>query len=274
MGKSKYDEDLYRPVYKKGSHLAASKNTKGAYRGTTLDDDTNKIDGQAEWIKVDPSEYEDDEFYYNQDYQAEQELSPEQQEWVKLLSEIAILLIDEVIAPRAKAWWQDKVLPAVKEMWGNTKKKKRSKMSQKRVPVQSTGIAVTTTSNTVPKMFLHELDDAHEKYLCDMTSEEAQRELLDIFILSAIIAAKIRRLSNARIKNDGGSPGKYIEGKEIIQKLSDPTFINSINKIIEKNPMLLQEKSTILSEILGRSIVLEGQYISIESTQIKEQLMF
>ncbi len=42
----------YKPVIKPGTHLASSKDTKGAMRGTLLDNKTNKIVGQAEWKEV------------------------------------------------------------------------------------------------------------------------------------------------------------------------------------------------------------------------------
>lgn len=42
----------YKPVIKPGTHLASSKGTRGAMRGTLLDNKTNKIVGQAEWKEV------------------------------------------------------------------------------------------------------------------------------------------------------------------------------------------------------------------------------
>lgn len=45
----------YKPVIKPGTHLASSKDTKGAMRGTLLDNKTNKIVGQAEWKEVSDS---------------------------------------------------------------------------------------------------------------------------------------------------------------------------------------------------------------------------
>jgi hypothetical protein len=129
-----------------------------------------------------------------------------------------------------------------------------------------------STTETVPGMVLREIDAAHAKYVHDMTSEEAQRELLDIFILSVMLAARIRDLSSARVVKDGGLPEQYIEGQEMIQELSTPRYVASINKILGNTPLLLNEKSATLSEMLGYSIVLDGQYVPIESTRIRERL--
>jgi hypothetical protein len=52
----------YRSIIQEGTHLASSKNTDGAYRGSLLDDETNKVVGQAEWEPVE--EDDDDNWNY------------------------------------------------------------------------------------------------------------------------------------------------------------------------------------------------------------------
>lgn len=255
MGQRRQSGDLYRPVYKEGTHLAPSKNTEGAVRGSLLDDERNQIAGQAEWVKVEESEYGYDEYYDYQGSRQQSELSPEAQELAKLVGEViaagTIWVLSEVVAPRAKFWWQEKAAPAMRELWEDVKSKKKFRKFRKGKLVQSSEIVATT--KTVSELVSKELDEAYEKYMYDMTSEEAQRELMDIFILSVTLTAKIRRLANARIIKAGGILGEYIEGKEIIKNLSAPQYVASINHILANNPLLLEEKSTILSEILGCS---------------------
>lgn len=235
---------------------------------------TNQIAGQAEWVKVDESEFEYDEPYDYQEPRMEKELSPEAQELAQLLGEAiaagTMWVLSEVVAPRVKFWWKEKAAPVMREMWNDVKSKK-IKRTRKGKPAQKPEIS--TTSKTVLEMVTQEFDEAYEKYVHDMTSEEAQRELMDIFILSVMLAAKIRKLSNARIIKDGGALGEYIEGQDIIQKLSDPKYVASINQILENNPLLLEEKSTTLSEILGHSIVLNCKYVPIDGNKLREILM-
>ena len=38
-------EQLYRAVHPEGTHLAASKDTEGSYRGVLLDNETNRVVG-------------------------------------------------------------------------------------------------------------------------------------------------------------------------------------------------------------------------------------
>lgn len=274
MGHRRQSEDLYRPIYKEGTYLAPSKNTEGAVRGSLLDNETNQITGQAEWVKVHVSENGYDEPYDYQEPRGNKELSPEGQEIAQLVGEAiasgTIWVFSEVVAPRAKFWWQEKVAPEMRKKWEDVQSKKKSKKTRQG-RTQSTEIA--TTSDTVSGMVSQEIDEAYEKYVHDMSSEEAQRELMDIFILSVMLTAKIRKLSNARIMKDGGVMGEYIKGQDIIQKLSAPKYVASINQILENNPLLLEEKSAALSEILGHSIVFNCQYVPIESNQIREKLM-
>lgn len=47
----------YKPIIPEGTHLASSKNTYGAKRGALLDNDTNKVVGQAEFVEEEEDEY-------------------------------------------------------------------------------------------------------------------------------------------------------------------------------------------------------------------------
>lgn len=49
-------DDLYKLIPEEGKHLAESRNTKGAYRGVYLDDETNKPSEAGEFVKVNPEE--------------------------------------------------------------------------------------------------------------------------------------------------------------------------------------------------------------------------
>ena len=53
---SKMMEGAYKVIIKDGMHLAKSKATDGAFRGTLLSDATKQVSGQAELLKIDPIE--------------------------------------------------------------------------------------------------------------------------------------------------------------------------------------------------------------------------
>jgi len=277
VSKPKQSGDLYRVIRKEGTHLASSNDTEGASRGILFDDNTNKLVGHAEWVKVDESEYESD---YSHDYQENQqkvELSPEEQKSAQLVGEAiaaaTVYVLTEYVAPRVERWWQNTAVPTMKEKWKIFTDKRKDKPSQKdkkRSKLHTNEIV--TANESVPGMFSHRLEEAYERYMNDMTSEEAQRELLDIFILSALLTTKIRKLSNARIIINGGAPEEYLEGQKILERLTTPEYIGSVNQILKNNSQLMEEKTAALSGILGRNLVFNGQYVPIEIGKFKEAM--
>lgn len=270
MNQRKQSGGLYRVKHKEGAHLASSHDTDEAFRGLYFDDETNKLVGHAELEKVDESEYGWD---YSYDYpldQQEAELSPEMQELAQFigvaLAEFTSYAVKEYLAPPVKRWLQNTAIPTMKEKLGiltDNTKDKLSPKGKKKSKLHTNEII--TANESVQGMVSLGLEEAYEKYMNDMTSEEAQRELLDIFILSALLTSKIRNLSNARILKNEGTPGEYLEGQKILERLTTPEYIGCINQILENNPQLLEEKTADLSGILGRSLVLNGQYVPIET---------
>jgi hypothetical protein len=105
-----------------------------------------------------------------------------------------------------------------------------------------------------------------------MTNDEAQREFLEIFILSAIISAKVKKLANSRIKTSGQLSAEYIAGQKVVNKLCMPEFMNSINLILENNQALLEENSALFFEILGRNLIVDGRFSPIERRLFREAL--
>lgn len=279
MSQQEQSEGLYRPKLKEGTHLASSQDTHGTYRGILQDDNTNKLVGHAEWERVDESELGSDCSY---DYQENQQKVGwlEVAEGVITLGGMYILLEQEV--PSVKHWRQNIVVPTIKKTWksftdifANKRKDKPSPKDKKKSDLHTNDIV--TADKIVQDMFSQKpeeaLEEAYEKYMNDMTSEEAQRELIDIFILSAQLTAKIRKLSNARIIGNGDAPTKYLEGQKILDRLATPEYIDGINQILESNPQLLEEKIAGFSGILGRNLVLNGQYVPIEVGKFKEAMI-
>ena len=268
----------YYISYEEGTHLASSQDTPGAYRGTLYDDNTNKLVGHAEWEKVDES---DNEWDYSYDYPLDQqdvELSPEMQKLAQAVGEAIVAAtkyaLTEYVAPPVKHWWQNEAVPTIRNKWKIFTDKRKDKPSLKDKKKSSLHTnEIITADEIVQDIFSHELEEAYEKYMNDMTSEEAQRELLDVFILSALLTAKIRKLSNARIIENGDAPTEYIEGQKILERLTTPEYIDCINQILGSNPQLLEEKTAGLSGILGRNLVLNGQYVPIEIGNFKEAMI-
>ncbi len=115
-----------------------------------------------------------------------------------------------------------------------------------------------------------EFDSAYEQFSINMTREEAQKELLDAFVLYVLSAKKVWRVSHAKITD---SAGNITDGKAMIEKLSNPSLLESINRILEHNPSLLEEwQSIALTGILGHSVIENDRLIPIEGAQLRKAL--
>lgn len=132
--------------------------------------------------------------------------------------------------------------------------------------------SVDAITKKIPSSETADFDKAYRDYVVNMTSEEAQKEILDIFMLSVIRAKKMWKLSHAHITDF--ESGNYVEGMAIVERLSDTEIVESINGILESNPALLEEwESIALSDILGREIILNKQYIPIEESEFRKALI-
>lgn len=276
MSPKKQDGNLYRVKHEQGTHLGSSQDTPGAFRGTLFDDE-NKLVGHAELERVDESEYGYDYSYDDPLNQQDVELSPEMQKLTQAMGELlaaaTMYVVTEYVAPPVKHWWQNKGAPTIKENWKKFTDKTKDKLSSKgKKKTKLHTNEIFNASENFQGVFSHEIKEAYEKYMNDMTSEEAQRELLDIFILSALLIKKIRKLSNARIIKNEGASVEYLEGQKILASLTTPEYISSINQILENNPQLMGEKAAYLSEILGCNLVLNGQYVPIEIGKFKNAI--
>ena len=115
------------------------------------------------------------------------------------------------------------------------------------------------------------LDAAYEQYSVNMTSEEAQKELLDAFVFYLLALKKLNRVANARIVD---AAGNITDGRAVIEKISTPEVIDKINAILEQNPGLLETwQSVALSDILGRSLTEDAQFVPIDSARFQQELL-
>lgn len=153
------------------------------------------------------------------------------------------------------------------------KKTKAQQILEEQNKKRSSEIEVSNKSKS-PSATI-DFDKAYEQFTINMTSEEAQKELLDIFMLSVIRAKKVWKLSHANIIDADNLSGQFVEGKEMVARLSDPDVISNINMMIEMKPDLLEEwESIALSDILGRDLIVDEQYVPIDNNKFKEALAY
>lgn len=146
--------------------------------------------------------------------------------------------------------------------------KAESILQEERVK-KSTSVAASRI-NTI--IMPDEFDIAYEQYSANMTSEEAQKELLDAFILYVLAVKKLNKVAHAKVTD---SDENITDGRSMIDKISAPVVIEKINNILEHNPGQLEEWQTIaLSDILGGALTKEDKLIPINGEKLLQGLLY
>ena len=273
-----YDDDL---------HMADAADDPDYKRGLLYDDDGN-LKAHAKMREVDEDELRDryaerDQYDYDYAYdnyeRSEVELTPEQQELAQLAGEALAAMLLALIAaasPHVRHWWETTAVPGVKGFFGgiagffkNIGKKPESKQVER-----ATTLRLAETSLQIdPKDISTELDAAFEGYRENMSSEEAQKTLVEVAILTSMLAERIKKLSNAQI-SDEGIAGGYLGWQEAVNRLSSEELIDGVNRILEGDIQLFDSMQIAnLELILGRKLYEDGQYIPIDAGKFRERLM-
>ena len=113
--------DLVEVSLKENTHLAESKNTRNAFRGTSLDDGNNQLAGQAELIPVNENDLFDRmESYRLVDRRYEKPSLCEKLNhdvFYPAIRDFAWTIYDELVCPAANYFWYEKALPKIKSIW-------------------------------------------------------------------------------------------------------------------------------------------------------------
>lgn len=152
----------------------------------------------------------------------------------------------------------------------NIEKKRYTTTAERILAEMEEGKIVAPAPKTTT-IVLPDVDTAYKQFTIDMTSEEAQKELLEAFILYLLAANKLQKVSNANIID---SAGVISTGQELIDKLSSKPLIDNVNSLLESNPNLLGAwQVAAFAEVLGRDPVVEGRFIPIDEHDLRERLL-
>ena len=254
------DDNLYRLIPEEGKHLANSHDTEGAYRGVYLDDETNKPCGAGEFVKVDLDDSDDRE------NPAEDNSESSAGTLIGIGIAIGATLVAGLMTayPHVKKWVVEAFIPKLKRCFAPLRGEDTMATED-----DKQRIADGTDSSSI--VSLPSIDKAWEGYRENMTSEEAQKELLEAFILYAQSFKKMRRIAHANII---GATGNITDGYDMLSKLTNVNLLENINTILSNNPSLLEERQlTALSEILGHSDISVSSFSPITAEALIQSLM-
>lgn len=250
------DEPLYRAVYPEGTHLASSRNTDGAFRGTYLDDETNQIGGQAEFVEADRNERED-ESNGSDDILAEV---------VATIIGAAATGIIVWAAPKVKSWWQDSAYPSLKYRLSSLLLKNKTEKDvgvKKAEPIDRPEISLEGVST---ETFSTEVAVALADTRAVMSSEEAQRRFIAMIIAAAVFAEQFRRLQEAHIEGGEEELQKF---RKTLTDISTEPVVDLINKMLETNDGLNEDAGPTLVELLGGGGRVDGKYVPLQLEQLQ-----
>lgn len=250
---------LYELIPEEGKHLADSHDTEGAVRGVYLDDETNKPCGAGEFIPVELDEDEDSEYEYD--------LGEGETDVKALLIAFGFFVCGVVATkayPHVKKWATTTAVPGVKKLW----RKITKKGPEPEEAITSSEVEVAAALPE-PEEFSQSIDLAVNEYHADMTSEEAQRHLLNIMCAAMYMASEIRQLTNATLKDED-----RLAWGATLEKLTTQSVTDGINRILEGKVLALDAaQAKTLTECLGGALIVNGAFVPIENGRIKEALL-
>jgi len=247
------DEPLYRAVYPEGTHLASSRNTDGAFRGTYLNDETNQIGGQAEFVEA---EQDDDE--------QPEDVSDVLAQVIVFAAAFAFGVVTTKAAPKVKSWWQDSAYPSLKYRLSSLLLRKAEKDAG--VNIEPVGRPEINLEGISTETFSTEVAVALADTRAVMSSEEAQRRFIAMIIAAAVVAEQFRRLQEAHIEGGEEELQKF---RKALTDISTEPVVDLINKMLETNDGLNEDAGSTLVELLGGGGRVDGKYVPLRLEQLR-----
>jgi hypothetical protein len=169
-------------------------------------------------------------------------------EWSDYVAERLIQRLEEYIddaferaRPHIEEWLIETALPwltmTAKSTWTRlTAKKQSTQAVQFETPAEARITDVAPTNAIV----LSERTDEHAPAHSALTPEEARKQLEDIALLTKILAAKVRTLTTAVIKENGESDERFLERRQQAEQLAVRHVASNIQVMLEQGTDLGQ----------------------------------
>lgn len=247
---------VYRVTVPKGTHLARSKNTEGAYRGSLLDDETNQICGQAELVEVDRDE--DEEIKSSGG-------SPGSVDVAKLFAtaafSVAATLATVIVNPVLEKQWHEKWRPSLQARLHSLHHRKDTKRLE--LILHSPEFQQMTPAEMSIEIF-RAVDEPQPV----MTSEEAQTRYIAMIIGLGIVAKQYRILNDSQISEIR----ERQELQDAFNYIANESVVSLSNRVFEANNGLTQEAATWLHAFLEDNGSDGDSLIPLEITRVRTMM--
>lgn len=247
---------VYRVNIPKGTHLARSNSTEGAFRGAVLDDETNQVCGQAELVEVDHDEDEDIEASAG---------SPGSAAVAKLFAtaalSVAATLAAVTVKPVLEKRWHEKWSPSLQARLHSLCHRKDTKRLE--LALQSPELRQMN-----PETMAIEVFRAAKEPQLVMTSEEAQARYIAMVFYFAKAAKHYRELKSARIDiaND------QQELQDALNCIASESVVSLANRVLEADDGLAREANVWLHAFLEDNASDGAPLIPLKITQVRAMM--
>ena len=242
------DLPMYTPLHDANAHLAMA--SDGTYLGATLNNETNKLQGQARWIQVDPSDV----------------INSQKTKAILLVAAgIAVGVLATVVVIRAtphiKKWWSLEMQPRLHRLWNSVRNKESNVVLE----------PVTVAPPVDVHAFSTELSVLVNEPGSVMNSREAQERYLAMIVALAFAAEQMRLLKDSQIAD----PKRLREIEKAAQQIQTPSALANLNRMLENDPSLVdQESREMFTAIFGGGVPSSVGYTPIKLERMAEAMSF
>lgn len=239
-------EPVYRPVVPYGMHLADSGKIPGAKLGAALDDNTNQVAGQADWVPVKANPWADIIGYA----------------LVAGATVVATVVVQKS-APVVKDWFQTTALPSAKAAYRKLTRAKRT------TSARVDALEAAEPIQLDPAGFSKEIETVLEGARQPMSSVEVKRRLLRIMLAAAIIAEALRTLDGVEIRDDED----LRELRRAMGELTTQEVADLANQMLDDEERLLDDEGeAAFVAVFGGGRSADGRRLLIEPGRLREAL--
>ena len=259
-------EKLYRPILKEGDHLVKSKENEGRVRGVSQDVN-NKTTDIVEWEEVEVEDQSDNYELQNT------ELTPEQRQIAELIgTALASGIIfgarkfnEHIIQP----WWHNSAKPWINNKVSNAKQRYSDKTKKIEI-IEKTKETSTLVNVDTDTQIDSMMDQAFDSIQFDMSTEEAQKHMINLIYHILGVAYEIKILSNSRIADRFDNENIRLENQHKVEKLLVKKVADNINNLLsDKRLQLDVSTSKQIFSLLGGGIRINEEYIPVEIEKIE-----
>ena len=276
--KEKLSKQVFRYVEKEGTHLSNSAETKGRKRALLIDD-KGGMKGPPELVPVEP-EIRERTIVKTRIIEKKPSLMERvgqdlAEQVISDLPEVALGVIGLVQEHKAAKEREEQRQYNIRmqqlriENLEKERELEELRQRQREQEQREKELAAIPQERKQVMSMASVLNTAYDGFVEDMTKDEACKTLISAFIHLIMGIKEIQKLQHARIIDNDSR--EAIVGTDWLRTLPAGEILQSVNMLLKANPTWLEKYQVVmLSDIFGRDIISEGEYVPITGDELTE----